>query len=121
LGYARAIFLTVQSTFGYVSSQFSFGEVLCGGGEAKLNQCVTSNEAACSSGDAAGVVCDDGNMTGRYPNDSSVETIEQNILNLDTDLKVLIYATTALNITIPNVLILCVCVYAGCNNIRLNP
>ena len=98
-----------------MSSQFSFGEVLCGGGEAKLNQCVTSNEAACSSGDAAGVVCDDGNMTGRYPNDSSVETIEQNILNLDTDLKVLILRNNCTEYhnsecSYP----VCVCVYAGC-------
>jgi hypothetical protein len=64
LGYNGHIFRTIQSAFGNVSTGFSYNNVYCSGNEAAIDDCSHADNADCSPDEAAGVVCDDGNISG---------------------------------------------------------
>jgi hypothetical protein len=47
-----------------VSTGFSYNNVYCSGNEAAIDDCSHADNADCSPDEAAGVVCDDGNISG---------------------------------------------------------
>ena len=57
LGYDDIIDVTIQSTYGTVSSVFIMDNVECTGSETDILQCPHLSTDNCGSGDGAGVIC----------------------------------------------------------------
>ena len=70
LGFTGAQTVHNESFYGSVSSDFSYDDISCNGGEGTLDNCAHANVENCGPNEGAGVVCFSGEVTStteKYP------------------------------------------------------